>query len=118
MGLEPTVSDTWTPEQRESFLQGWLDDNLATMEASCSDEDPSDQVNEGASTSQMGRGEKRTHDEVDDDEEDERPYVIEGVKEGNIKKFKTKGTNYTLRFNNAMAGVEIKDVHERLHDVF
>ena len=64
----------------------------------------------------MGRGEKRTHDEVDD--EDERPYAIEGVKEVDIKKFRTKGTNYSLRFNNAMADVEIKDAHERLHDVF
>ena len=90
------------------------------MEASCSDEtiNPSEQVNEGASTSQLGRGEKRMHDEVDDDEEDERPYAIEGVKEVNIKKFRTKATNYSLRFNNIMADVEIKDVHERLHDVF
>ena len=122
LGLEPTISDTWTPEQRQSFLQDWIDDESATMEARCSDEmmkeDSSDQMNEGASTSQAGRGEKRMHDEVDDDDEDERPYAIEGVKEVNIKKFRTKGTNYSLRFNNAMADVEIKDVHERLHDVF
>ena len=65
----------------------------------------------------MGRGEKRLHDEVDD-EDDERPYVIEGIKEVNVKKFRTKGTNYTLRFNNTMADVEIKNLHERLHDVF
>ena len=92
------------------------------MEASCSDEmmNPSEPVNEGASTSQQGRGEKRMHDEVDDgdDDEDERPYAIENVKEVNIRKFRTKGTNYTLRFNNIMADAEIKDVHERLHDVF
>ena len=85
-------------------------------------EDPFEQVNEGASTSQAGRGEKRTHegvgDDDDDDDEDERPYVIENVKEVNIKKFQTKGTNYSLRFNNIMADVEIKDVHERLHEVF
>ena len=73
-------------------------------------------MNEGASTSQAGRGEKRSHDDVDD--EDERPYVIENVKEVNIDKFKTKGTNYSIRFNNTMGDVEIKDVHERLHDVF
>ena len=39
----------------------------------------------------------------DDDDEDERPYVVENVKEVNIKKFQTKGTNYTVRFNNTMA---------------
>ena len=123
LGLEPTISDDWTPQQRKSFLQGWLDDESVIIRASRSEkrlydemmiQDPStsDQVNKGASTSQMGRGEKRSHDEG------ERPYVIEGVKEVNIKKFRIKGTNYALQFNNAMADVEIKDVHERLHDVF
>ena len=90
------------------FLTG-----LAIIEASRSEKSSYD----GTSTSQAGRGEKRTHDHVDDDEEDERPYVIEGVKEVNIKKFRTKG-NCALRFNNTMADVEIKDVHERLHQVF
>ena len=127
LGLEPTISDSWTPQQRESFLQDWFDDS-PIIEASRSEErtydemmneDPFEQVNEGASTSQAGRGEKRTHEGVgDDDDEDERPYVIENVKEVNIKKFRTKGTNYSLRFNNIMADVEIKDVHERLHEVF
>ena len=118
LGLEPTISDDWTPQQRESFLRDWFDE--INMEASCSDEmmNPSEPVNEGASTSQMGRGEKRIHDDDDNNDEDERPYAIEGVKEVNIKKFRTKGTNYSLRFNNTMADVEIKDVHERLHEVF
>ena len=78
---------------------------------------PSDQVNEGALTSQAGRGEKQSHDDVGDDNDEDR-YVIENVKKVNIKKFRTKGTNYSLRFNNIMADVEIKDVHERLHEVF
>ena len=26
LGLEPTISDDWTPQQRESFLRDWLDD--------------------------------------------------------------------------------------------
>ena len=119
--LEPTISDQWIPEQREGFLRDWIDDESAIMEARCSDEtiNPSEHVNEGSSTSQFGRGEKRMHDDVDDDDdENERPYVIENVKEVNIKKFRTKGTNYSLRFNNIMADVEIKDVHERLHEVF
>ena len=73
-------------------------------------------MNEGASTSQAGRGEKRSREDVDGD--DERPYVIENVKEVNIDKFKTKGTNYTVRFNNVMADDEIKNLHERLHGVF
>ena len=119
LGLEPTISDNWTPQQRESFLRDWFGDSPIIEACRCEerryDEEPFEQVNEGASTSQGGRGEKRMHD---DDDEDERPYAIENVKEVNIKKFRTKGTNYTLRFNNVMADVEIKDVHERLHDVF
>ena len=59
LGLEPTISDNWTPEQRKSFLRDWLDDS-PIVEASRSEErtydemmneDPSEQVNEGASTS-------------------------------------------------------------------
>ena len=126
LGLEPIVSDNWTPEQRKSFLRDLLDDSTI-IEASRSEErtydemmneDPSDQVNEGASTSQAGRGEKRSHDDVDDEDENERPYVIENVKEVNIDKFKIKGTNYTVRFNNVMADDEITNLHERLHGVF
>ena len=47
LGLEPTISDTWTPEQRETFLRDWLDDS-DIMEAS--------------------RGEKRTYDEIMNEE--------------------------------------------------
>ena len=43
LGLEPTISDHWTPQQRESFLRDWFDDDLINMEASCSDE----MMNEG-----------------------------------------------------------------------
>ena len=104
LGLEPTISDYWTPEQRESFLRDWLDDS-PIIEASRSEEmiNPSD-----ASTSQAGRGEKRTHEGVCDDDEDKRPYVIENVKEVNIKTFRTKGTNYSLRFNNIMARLKLR----------
>ena len=27
LGLEPTISDHWTPEQRETYLRDWLDDS-------------------------------------------------------------------------------------------
>ena len=96
LGLEPTISDNWTPQQMTSRNEKRTYDKMIS-------EDPSDQVNEGASTSQAGRGEKRSLNDLDDDDEDdERPYVIENVKEVNIDKFKTKGTNYTVRFTNVM----------------
>ena len=46
-GLEPTISDTWTLDQREKFLRDWLDD-LDIREAI--------------------RGEKRTYDEMMNEE--------------------------------------------------
>ena len=61
LGLEPTISDNWTLEQRKSFLRDWLDDSPIIEASRCEertyDEEPFDQVNEGASTSQAGRGE-------------------------------------------------------------
>ena len=54
LGIESTISDYWTPGQREIFLRDWFDDRL---------------INEGAL--QTGRGEKRSYEE--DDEDDERP---------------------------------------------
>ena len=97
MGLESTISDYWTSGQREIFLRDWFDYHS---------------INEGAL--QTGRGEKRSYE----DDDDERPYAIDKVKEVNTKKFRTKGTNYTLRLNSAMADDEIANLHERLHDIF
>ena len=43
LGIEPAISDFWTPEQRQRFLNEWNDDSYI-IEAS--------------------RGKKRTHDEM------------------------------------------------------
>ena len=43
LGLEPAISDSWTPEQRQSFLNEWLDESYIT---------------------EAIRGEKRMHDEM------------------------------------------------------
>ena len=100
MGLEPSISDTWTPEQRKSFLRDWNNDVGGEKRSY-------DEMMDGeASTSQMGRG------------EDERPYAIEDVKEVNIKKFRAKGTKYTLRFNNTLADDEVTNLHEQFHNIF
>ena len=34
LGLESTNSDSWTPEQRETYLRDWLDDSNV-IEATC-----------------------------------------------------------------------------------
>ena len=48
LGLEPTISDSWTPEQRETYLRDWLDDSdVIEAEKRMHDE----MMNEEASTS-------------------------------------------------------------------
>ena len=117
LGLEPTISDFWTPEQRETYLRDWLDDS-DVMEAVRGEKRTHDEMmNEEPSTShqvneevlQMGRG------EVDDNE---RPFYIESVTQVNTKKFKTKAMNYRVQFTNALADVEITSLHEQLHEIF
>ena len=98
-GRRTSSSDHWTPQQREVFQQDWFND---------------------PDISQSAYGEKRTYDEMMNEASTshtgcgERPYAIENVKEVNIKKFRTKGTNYTLRFNNTMADDEVTNLHERM----
>ena len=74
LGLEPSMTDHWTPQQREAFLQDWSNDVPHGEKR-----DNDDMMDGEASTSQMVRG--------------ERPYTIENVKEVNIKKFKAEGTS-------------------------
>ena len=116
LGLESTISDFWTPEQRETYLRDWLDDS-DVMEAVRGEKRTHDEMNEEPSTShqvneevlQMGRG------DVDDNE---RPFYIESVTQVNTKKFKTKAINYRVQFTNALAAVEITSLHEQLHEIF
>ena len=69
---------------------------------------------------QMGSGQKRSHDEMhnESDQDDERPFYVESVTQVNTKKFKTKAMNYRVQFTNALADVEITNLHGRLHEIF
>ena len=118
LGLEPTISDFWTAEQRETYLRDWLDDSNV-MEAIRGEKRTHDEMmDEGPSTShsvneevlQTGRG------EVDGD--NERPFYIESVRQVNTKKSKTKAMNYRVQFTNALANAEISSLHGRLHEIF
>ena len=117
LGLEPTISNFWTAEQRETYLRDWLDDS-DVMEAirgekrthdEMMDEEPSASHSVNEEVLQTGRG------EVDDNE---RPFYIESVRQVNTKKFKTKAMNYRVQFTNALADAEISSLHERLHEIF
>ena len=51
-------------------------------------------------------------------QDDERPFNIVSVTQVNIKKFRTTGRNYRVRFTNALADAELNNLHERLHHIF
>ena len=117
LGLESTISDSWTPEQRETYLRDWLDDSNV-IDATRGEKRTHDQmINEEPSTShqvneevlQMGRG------KVDDNE---RPFYVESVTQVYTKKFRTKAMNYRVQFTNRLADVEITSLHEQLHEIF
>ena len=116
LGLEPTISDFWTPEQRQKFLNEWSDDSYI-IEASRGERRTYDEMmSEEPSTShqgalQTGRGEV-------DEGDNERPFYIESVRQVYTKKFRTNATSYRVQFTNVLADVEITSLHERLHEIF
>ena len=57
-GLEPAISDSWTPEHRQRFLNEWLDESYIMEAIRC---------------------EKRTHDEMMNEEPSTSHQVNEGV---------------------------------------
>ena len=76
MGLAMDISDSWTPEQREAFLREWFDDQVI-LQANQGEKRSHEEINEEASTSQTGRGQKRSYDEMlDGDEPVQIPYFI------------------------------------------
>ena len=110
LGLEPAISDFWTPEQRQRFLDEWSDDSYI-IEATRGEKRTYDEMmSEEPSTSQMGRGEV-------DEGDNERPFYIESVRQVYTKKFKTNATSYRAQFTNVLADVEITSLHERLHEI-
>ena len=88
LGLEPTISDFWTPEQRQRFLDEWSGDSYI-IEASRGEKRTYDEMmSEEPSTShqgalQTGRGEV-------DEGDNERPFYIESARQVYTKKFKNE----------------------------
>ena len=118
LGLEPTISDFWTAEQREAYLRDWLDDSNV-MEAIRGEKRTHDEMlDEGSSKLHSGNEEvlQTGRGEVNDD--NQRPFYIESVRQVNTKKFKTKAMNYRVQFTNVLADAEISSLHERLHEIF
>ena len=53
-------------------------------------------INDESLTQKVGRGQKRSSEEMsEDDKVRDNFFTVNGIKQVNVKKFKTTGTNYT-----------------------
>ena len=111
LGIEPAISDFWTPEQRQRFLNEWNDDSYIIEASRGEKRTYDDMIREEPSTSQLDRGEG-------DEGDNERPFYIESARQVYTKKFKTNATSYRVQFTNVFADAEITSLHERLHEIF
>ena len=98
LSLKPTISDSWTPEQRETCLRDWLDDS-DVMEAV--------------------RAEKRTHDEMMNEEPSTSHQVNEEVLQ--ISRGKVDDNErpfYIESYSQIITGTAMKAVQGRRADMF
>jgi hypothetical protein len=109
-GLTANLSDSWTPEQRRNFLREWNDDG------------PLMAVMNSEPVIQSGRGEKRSASEsgegTSEQVSDSNYFTVTSVKQVKMKKFRTTGTDYTVRFTNTFANMELSKFLGRLHEIF
>ena len=61
-------------------------------------------MNEGASTSEQVS--------------ENNYFTVANVRQVRVKKFKTTGTDYTVRFTNTFANMELSQYHGQLHKIF
>ena len=116
LGLEPAISDFWTPEQRQRFLHEWSDDSYI-IEASRGEKRTYDEMmSEEPSTSQQGA--LQTGRSEGDEGDNERPFYIESVRQVYTKKFRTNATSFRIQLTNVLAEDEITSLHQRLHEIF
>ena len=101
LGIEPAISDFWTPEQRQRFLNEWNDDSYIIEASRGEKRTYDDMMSEEPSTSQLGRGEG-------DEGDNERPFYIESARQVYTKKFKTNATSYRIQFTNVLADVKLQ----------
>ena len=118
LGLVSDFTDTWTPEQREAFMYNWQNDE-PFIQVNEGDERFYEAMNDESLTQQVGRGQKRSSEEMSgDDEVSGNFFTVNGIKQVNVKKFKTTGTNYTIQFTDTFAHLELSRFHDRLHEIF
>ena len=92
MGLVGSISDSWTPEQRQQFIEDWMDDEPLIQE---------------------GFGKKRSYDEMRDDDsgtstevrDDKTYFIVTDLKQVRVRRFATTGLDYTIKFTDTLANL-------------
>jgi hypothetical protein len=115
-GLAANISDSWTPEQRRNFLAEWKDDEPLRLVLN------EESLQHSGDELQSGRGEKRSIDEVNEGASgqvsENNYFTVMNAKQVRVKKFRTTGTDYTVRFTNTFANMELSPYHNQLHKIF
>ena len=121
-GLAANLSDLWTPEQRRNFLAEWNDDEPLRLVLNEETVQHLDSTNDNEPLMQSGRGEKRSIDEVNEGTSEQvsenNYFTVTGVKQVQVKKFKTTGMDYTVQFTHTFANMELSQYHGQLHEIF
>ena len=102
MGLVGSISDSWTPEQRQQFIEDWMDDEPLIQE---------------------GFGKKRSYDEMRDDDsgistevrDDKTYFVVTDLKQVRVRRFATTGLDYTIKFTDTLANLELYENITRVY---
>ena len=71
----------------------------------------------------MGRGQKRSIDEVNDgagtsEQVSDNFFTVSNVKQVKVKKFNATRMDYTVQFMDTFAHLELSQYHDRLHEIF
>ena len=136
VGLTANLSDSWTPEQRQQFMMDWQDDEPLLQNerlglASDFMDSWTREQRENFMTDwqddepllQVGRGQKRSFDEVNDgagtsEQVSDNFFTVSNVKQVKVKKFNATGMDYTVQFMDTFAHLELSQYHDRLHEIF
>jgi hypothetical protein len=138
MGLIESIGDSWTPTERQRFLDMWKDDEplrsitfgsgtvLENMMGTWTDEQRARFEHDWQDDEpllQVGRGQKRSFDEVNDgagtsEQVSDNFFTVSNVKQVKVKKFSTTGMDYTVQFMDTFAHLELSQYHDRLHEIF
>ncbi|KAK3100662.1 hypothetical protein FSP39_023320 [Pinctada imbricata] len=100
------VQDDISPNKRGRFLEtGYTSKQMGGAEAT-------------ASTSKQTGGADVTASKTNDDNNSQKPYIVENTKQRTFKKTLATDTSFKVKFNEQWQGEKLRDLTGELHDMF